>query len=68
MLTRLSSAIAIALLATGATVVLGTAPALAGPCVMQTGHSCATHHYRQPGRPAQPGKGNNSGGKTTPIP
>jgi len=68
MLTRFSSAIAIALIAAGASVAVNAIPASAAPCGA-TGGACANSHRHIPGRsvPSRKG-GGGGGGKVAPIP
>jgi hypothetical protein len=71
MLTRFSSAIAIAVLATGATLAFDATPASAGPCAGgAVGSSCALSGRTIPGRtvPGRRGGGGGGGGKAAPMP
>jgi hypothetical protein len=69
MLTRFSSAIAIAVLVTGTGLTLGAAPALAaGPCGGTPGSACSGTHYTRPGRTVPVRRGGGGGRKAAPMP
>jgi hypothetical protein len=69
MLTRFSSAIAIAVLAAGVSVVVDAVPAsAAGPCGGRVGRVCSNTHRHVPGQRAPSRGGGGGGGKAAPIP
>lgn len=67
MLTRFSSAVTVTVLAIGASLTLGVAPASAGPCG-RVGHSCASSSRHIPGTRPVRRSGGGGGGKAAPMP